>query len=413
MRPAAHGAKPDPTLRIIAILLAVAGPNAAHDLEASQGAQPAAAQTSFRRTFGGAREDEGSSVRQTSDGGYAVTGVTASLGGGARNAWLLKVGPGGAEEWSRTFQNGAGHYEGGEALQETGDGGFIIVGATLTRRPSDYDIRLTRTNGNGRQLWTRTFGGSGWDWGRFVRQTADGGFILAGWTDSQGSGGGDLWLLKTDAQGTEEWSRTYGGIENEQGNCVQPTADGGYIVTGATTSNSVGEDDLWLIKTDDRGVPQWMRTLGGVGNDEGHFVAVTSDQGYIVVGSTTSFGAGASDVWLIKVEQGGRMAWSRTFGGSQWDWGNTVYETADGGYIVAGTTLSFGAGESDVWLIKTDDQGEEMWSQTYGGNDLDFGLSVQPATDGGYIVAGRTYSYGAGESDLWLIKTDGAGQAAN
>ena len=368
-------------------------------------------QISFRRTFGGDKLDEGSCVQQTSDGGYVTTGMTSSFGDGDWNTWLVKVGPGGAEQWSRTFGITAGQYEGGESLQETADGGFIIVGTILSAGPNDYDVQLIRTNGNGRRLWSETFGGGGWDWGRFVRQTNDGGFIITGWTDSQGAGGGDLWLLKTDARGTEEWNRTYGGIENDHGNCIQPTSDGGYIITGATISNSVGNDDLWLIKTDSTGTAQWMLTFGGKGYEEGHFVQTTSDGGYIVVGSTTSTGAGESDVWLIKLGPNGRTDWTRTFGGVEWDWGNAVHETPDGGYILVGTTLSFGAGGSDVWLIKTDADGREEWSRTYGGHSLDFGLSVQPTTDGGYIIAGQTYSFGSGNGDLWLIKTNSEGQA--
>ncbi len=368
-------------------------------------------QISFRRTFGGDKLDEGSCVQQTSDGGYVTTGMTSSFGDGDWNTWLVKVDPGGTEQWSRTFGITAGQYEGGESLQETADGGFIIVGTILSAGPNDYDAQLIRTNGNGRRLWSKTFGGGGWDWGRFVRQTSDGGFIITGWTDSQGAGGGDLWLLKTDARGTEEWNRTYGGIENDHGNCIQPTSDGGYIITGATISNSVGNDDLWLIKTDSAGTAQWMLTFGGKGYEEGHFVQITSDGGYIVVGSTTSTGAGESDVWLIKLGPNGRTDWTRTFGGVEWDWGNAVHETPDGGYILVGTTLSFGAGGSDVWLIKTDADGQEEWSRTYGGHSLDFGLSVQPTTDGGYIIAGQTYSFGSGNGDLWLIKTNSEGQA--
>lgn len=368
-------------------------------------------QISFRRTFGGDKLDEGSCVQQTSDGGYVTTGMTSSFGDGDWNTWLVKVDPGGTEQWSRTFGITAGQYEGGESLQETADGGFIIVGNILSAGPNDYDAQLIRTNGNGRRLWSETFGGGGWDWGRFVRQTSDGGFIITGWTESQGAGGGDLWLLKTDAQGTEEWNRTYGGIENDHGNCIQPTADGGYIITGATISNSIGNDDLWLIKTDSAGTAQWMLTLGGKGYEEGHFVQITSDGGYIVVGSTTSTGAGESDVWLIELGPNGRTDWTRTFGGVEWDWGNAVRETPDGGYILVGTTLSFGAGSSDVWLIKTDADGQEEWSRTYGGHSLDFGLSVQPTTDGGYIIAGQTYSFGSGNGDLWLIKTNSEGQA--
>jgi hypothetical protein len=364
---------------------------------------------SFRRTFGGTGTDEGNFVQQTIDGGYIATGVTTSFGEGDWNIWLVKVDPLGSEQWSRSF--GAGRYEGGEALQVTVDGGYIIVGATLSAEPQDYDIRLIKTNGNGRQLWTRTYGGTGWDWGHSVRQTADEGFIITGWTDSRGAGGGDLWLIKTDADGETTWARTYGGLENDYGNWVQPTDDGGYIVTGATSSSSVGNDDLWLIKTNATGEPLWMRTFGSEGYDEGHYVHVTSEGSYVVVGSTTSGSDRGSDVWLIKLDSNGRAAWTRTYGGDEWEWGNAVSETDDGGFIIIGTTLSYGAGASDLWLIKTDADGNEEWTRTYGGHDLDFGLSVEPTEDGGFILTGRTFSFGAGRSDMWLIKTDSEGQA--
>lgn len=366
---------------------------------------------SFRRTFGGPGIDEGNAVLQTSDGGYIITGVTASFGTGARNLWLLKVDATGRQQWSRSF--GSSEYSGGESLQETVDGGYIIVGSRLTARPTDYDILLIKTDGSGRELWTRTFGGRGWDWGNFVRQTPDGGYIITGWTDSYGAGGGDLWLIKTDAAGAKEWDRTYGGIDNDQGNCVQATTDGGYIVTGATTSYSIGQDDLWVIKTDAAGSVQWTRTFGGGGYDEGQYVQQTVDGGYIVLGSTTSFGSGDSDVWFIRLTVDGEVAWTRTLGGPEWDWGSAIKQVGGDGFIMAGSTFSNGAGESDIWLIRTHADGSEAWSRTFGGPNLDFGLALQPTADGGFVIAGQTHSYGAGKSDLWLIKTDAEGQVVD
>ncbi len=366
---------------------------------------------SFRRTFGGPGLDEGNAVLQTRDGGYITTGVTASSGTGARNMWLLKVDATGQQLWSRSF--GSSEYSGGESIQETVDGGYIIVGSRLSARPTDYDILLIKTDDKGRELWTRTFGGKGWDWGSFVRQTPDGGYVITGWTDSYGAGAGDLWLIKTDGAGVKEWDRTYGGIDNDQGNCVQPTSDGGYIVTGTTTSYSIGQDDLWLLKTDATGNVQWMRTFGGSGSDEGQYVQQTGDGGYIVVGSTTSFGSGDSDVWFIRLGVDGDVAWTRTLGGTEWDWGSAVVQVGDDGFIMAGSTFSNGAGESDVWLIRIDADGHEDWSRTFGGPDLDFGLGLELTADGGFIIAGQTHSYGAGKSDLWLIKTNAEGEVVD
>jgi hypothetical protein len=156
---------------------------------------------------------------------------------------------------------------------------------------------------------------------------------------------------------------------------------------------------------------QWGRILGGEGFDEGLYVEVTAGGSYIVLGSTTTYGAGTSDLWLLQFDGDGNMAWMRTFGGPDWDWGAAVHQAQDSGYILVGSTLSYGAGASDVWLVKVDSEGREEWNRTYGGHDLDFGLALQPTSDGGYIIAAQTYSFGAGESDLWLIKTDSQGLA--
>ncbi len=355
-------------------------------------------------TFGGPGADEGSCVWQTSDGGFIVTGTNASGDTGRPSLWLLKVEAGGKRQWSHMFP--LGEYYSGESLLVADDGGFTMVGVTLTAAPVNFDVRLLRTDQQGEQLWDRRFGGDGWDWSNFVSRSGDGGYIITGWTDSGGAAGGDLWLIKTDKGGGREWSRSYGGLDHEEGFCVQATIDGGFIATGITASYSIGEEDLWLIKTDGAGRLQWTRIFGGAGFEEGRYVEQTRDGGYIVAGSTSSRGAGETDVWLIKLAPDGEMSWSRVFGGPHRDWGHAVHQTSDDGYVIVGSTLSFGAGASDVWLIRTDAQGIKLWDRTYGGQDLDFGTAVQPTSDGGFVIAGKTYSFGAGGSDLWLIKTD-------
>ena len=358
-------------------------------------------------TFGGPGADEGTCVWQTSDGGFIVTGTNASGDSGRPSLWLLKVTAGGKREWSHLFP--LGEYYSGECLLVGDDGGFTVVGVTLTAAPDNFDVRLLHTNRQGKQLWDRRFGGDGWDWSNFVSPSGDGGYIITGWTDSGGAAGGDLWLIKTDKDGVREWSRSYGGFDHEEGFCVQATNDGGFIATGITATYSISEEDLWLIKTDSAGQLQWTRTYGGAGFDEGRYVEQTRDGGYIVVGSNSSRGAGETDVWLIKLTAQGEMSWSRVFGGRRRDWGHAVHQTSDGGYVIVGSTLSFGAGGSDVWLIRTDAQGIKLWDRTYGGQDLDFGNAVQPTADGGFVIAGKTHSFGAGGSDLWLIKTDSFG----
>jgi hypothetical protein len=302
--------------------------------------------------------------------------------------------------WTKTF--GETDYEVGNSVQQTSDGGYIVAGTTSSFGSGYNDVWLIKTNASGDTLWTKTFGGTDHEVGNSIQQTVDGGYIVAGYTSSFGAGERNVYLIKTNSSGYTLWTKTYGGWA---GNSVQQTSDGGYIIAG-TSGFPQFDSNVYLIKTDSSGDTLWTKTFGGNGSDMGSSVQQTSDGGYIVAGHKVIF-EGYTDIYLIKTDSSGDTLWTKTFGGIFGDECNSVQQTSDGGYIVAGFTHSFGAGQGDVYLIKTDSSGDTLWTRTFGGIVQDEGYSVQQTSDGGYIVAGFTNGYFS--EDVYLIKTDSSG----
>ena len=326
--------------------------------------------------------------------------------------WLIKTDAEGQKEWDRTY-GGLGK-DLGFFVQQTKDEGYIIVGGKKSFWIiGSYDLWILKTDAKGNVLWDRTFGGSGEDLGFSVQQTNDDGYIIAGYTSF--TNGKKAWIIKIDSQGNKQLDMATGRADSEAAS-IGLTKDGGYIITGYTPSSGSGKEDVWLIKTNSKLHWDWLKTFGGPNRDLGLSVQETEDGGYIIAGLTESFGAGKGDVWLIKTDPKGDREWDRTFGGSNFDSGASVQQTRDGGYIVTGynTTTIDNVGSysrlfnSDnigrVWLIKTDSEGIELWNETFGGTRNDWGNSVQETQDGGYIITGVTESYGAGKEDVWLIK---------
>ena len=355
----------------------------------------------FAKTFGGSDDDVGLSVQQTTDNGFIIAAAKTGLEGGMI-VWLIKTDSGGDEEWNQTLGSGLGVCY---SVRQTSNGGFILVGIALSSGNGSHDVWLIKTDSKGTEEWNRTFGGSGSDVGYSVQQTNDGGFILTGMTGSYGNGSTDVWLIKTDAEGIEEWNQTFGGGDRERGYSVQQTSDNGFVIAGTTWSFGNGNGDIWLIKTDAEGVEEWNQTFGGREAEEAKSIQQTTDGGFIIAGSTASCGNGDEDVWLIKTDPWGNEEWNRTFGGSVLDNASSVQQTSDGGFIIAGTTWSFGNGGGDFWLIKTNAEGAEEWNQTFGGGGDEDAYSVQQTSDGGFIITGSTRSFGNGRIDVWLVKT--------
>lgn len=359
--------------------------------------------TLWTKTYGGYNQDYAFSIQPTLDGGYIITGLTSSFGAGGDDVYLVKTDANGNTVWTKTF--GGPYEDWGRSVKQTLDGGYIIAGWTTSFGAGDRDVYLIKTDGNGNTIWTKTFGGTGQERGYFVQQTPEGGYIVVGTTWSFGAGDGDVYLIKTDDHGNTLWTRTYGGNGYDFCRSIQVTPDSGFIMAGQTSSYGHGGDDAYLIRANKNGEIIWSRTFGAINDDAIYSVGLTSDGGYITTGGTKSFGAGNWDVYLIKTNSAGDLIWSKTFGGYSEERCHEVQETSDGGYISFGFTSSFGAGHYDFYLIRTDANGDSLWTKTWGGNGWDMGESGSITSDSSYIVTGYTESFGAGGGDFWVIKT--------
>ncbi|MBI5492870.1 MAG: hypothetical protein HY893_08065 [Deltaproteobacteria bacterium] len=357
----------------------------------------------WERTFGGAASENGTAFAQTPDGGYIIAGTTASFGAGDYDVWIIKTDQGGNELWNRTYGGVAADFA--RSIQNTSDGGYIVAGATRSYGAGHRDVWLIKIAADGVEQWDRTYGGADWDYGRSVRQTSDGGYIVAGYTASYGAGSDDVYLIKTDAAGNASWTRTFGGFYRDYGFYVKQTSDGGYVITGETDRTGAMDYDLWLIKTDAEGNRLWDRTFGGPGEDRGRAVEELPGSGFIIAGYTSSYGNGGADYWLIRTDALGNKLWDRTFGGPGEDLARSLVLTSDGGYLLTGFTESFGAGLYDIWAVKTDSNGNMQWDWTYGTPDYyETANMAEQTPDKGFIIVGEKHLAGSGNFDILLIK---------
>jgi len=354
------------------------------------------------RVFGGENIDYATTLIQTSDGGYAVAGTTYSYGAGGRDFWVIKLDNEGNKVWDKTF--GGNSCDCANSLIQTTDGGYAVAGETYSYGAGNADFWIIKLDSSGNKKWDKTYGGSDGDYATSLIQTTDGGYAVVGETCSFGAGGRDLWVVKLDNQGNREWDKTLGTVKYDYANALIQTTDGGYAVAGGTESYSAGSADFWVIKLDNQGNREWEKTFGGSDWDMAYSLIQTKDGGYAVAGGIFSYGEEEEDFWVIKLDINGKKVWDKTFGGSSWDIATALIQTKDGGYAVAGITESFGAGGGDFWVIKLDINGKKVWDKTFGGSNDDSAWSLIQADDGCYLVAGGASFNGTVRGDFWIIK---------
>jgi hypothetical protein len=351
--------------------------------------------------YGGVYTEEAYSGVRTSDGGFAILGSTYSFGAGDHDIYLLRLDSLGDTLWSKTYGGPATEY--GYDIQRTGDSGFIVVGITYSYGAGNGDVWLT-----GGVVWSRTYGGTGKDVGRSVRAFSNG-FIVGGGTNSFGYGYDDFYLIRTNSSGDALWTRTYGGGGGEVAFGTRPTPDGGFVMCGATGSFGVGYSSMYVVKTNGSGDTLWTNTYGGDRADLGYGIEVALDGGLVMIGATASFGAGEYDIYLVKTDPYGAFEWDQTYGGAMADQGFSVRPVSDGGYLIAGTTASYGSGKFDGMAIRTNPIGTVEWQRTYGGTNSDY-CYYSVTDNNAWVLIGHTFSYGAGGSDVFInkITADGA-----
>lgn len=373
--------------------------------------QSAYAQITFQKTYGGQSLDEFNSIQPTFDGNYILVGRTANPISGTDDVYLIKTTATGDTLWTKAF--GGLQSEIGISVKQTVDSGYIIAGHTNGFGFGNHDAMLLKTDTAGNLQWAKAYGGSNVDIIYSVIQTADGGYVAAGYSKSPPGFWEDVLLIKTNAVGDTVWTRTFGGTSNnDRALSVLQTNDGGFIVIGQTASFGGFQNDLYVVKTDSMGMSVWSKIYVGAGTEIGYDIRATNDGGYILAGRAQGYGPDSTwnDAFLIKTDSIGNAQWSKTFGTTGNDFAYCIHQTLDNGYIVCGYSDSLGIFD-DCWLYKTDSLGILQWSKTYGGQGIDLANAVILTSDGGYIIAGYESSYSANSFNAYLIKTDSAGNS--
>jgi uncharacterized delta-60 repeat protein len=357
----------------------------------------------FAERIGGSNDDFANSIIQSSDGGYVVAGYTNSFGG-SYDFYVVKLYSSGSVAWTKTI-GGSGDDQANSVVQSS-DGGYVVAGYTTSFGASGADMYVVKLGSGGNVQWTKTIGGSDDDFANSVIQSSDGGYVIAGYTQSFGAGGYDMYVVKLDSNGNVVWTKTIGGSNSDVANSIVQSSDGGYVVAGETLSFGASGRDIYVVKLDSSGNIVWTKTIGGSWDDFANSVIQSSDGGYVIAGYTQSFGAGGWDIYVVKLDSSGNVIWSKTIGGGNADVAYSIIQSSDGGYIVIGRTQSFGAGGYDVYVVKIDSSGNVLWTKTIGGGSVDEARSIIQSSDGGFAIAGYTQSFGAGSYyDIYVVKT--------
>ena len=348
----------------------------------------------WSKTYGGVSTDHAFSVQQTPDDGFIIAGDTLSFGSGGYDAWLIKTDSEGNELWNKTY--GGINEDVANCVIVTSDGGYAIAGYKEIYEDK-FELWVIKTDENGNMIWNKTYEKGEYMFGICIIENSQGYTVVS-------KGNGDIWLVGIDKNGVMIWDNTFGGIETEWAyRLIQDFNDDGYVIVGSTFSFGHGDSDIWLIKTNETGVMLWNKTYGGTGFDTGSGVVQTFDGGFAITGGITPQGSGFRDACVIRTDENGNELWCSLFGGYDLDSRDSIIQTMDGDYLIAGATHSYGPKGFNGWVVKADENGDEIWNVSFGGNDDEGAACGVQSNDGGFVIAGG-YDCGDGSDDAWLVK---------
>ena len=374
----------------------------------------------WHTTYGGKKEDVGKEINSFSDGSFLLSNETQSFGKGGKDIWLIKIDSNGKIIWESTVGGKTDEYAGSTKLKS--DKEIFISGHKLMKNKISFrsllflksnnknniNAFIVKLNYKGKVVWQRD---------NFEDEKSSVPFItvlgksilIAGQKSTIYNGNGDAWIALLNKDGEKVWEDSFGGRGADGGNDVLGTSDGGYISVGYTNAYGSGKNDVWIIKTDFNGEKQWSRVYGGKLDDYGWGVTESDDGGYVIAGETFSFGSGQSDIYLLKIDSNGNMKWNTTFGGLAEDVAYSVVNSNDGGIIVAAQTKSYGKGGSDGMIVKFDSKGIKQWNRLFGGKGLDYLKSITVDSLKGYILAGGSRSFNDGDNQGWVLSVNNDG----
>lgn len=372
----------------------------------------------WSHTYGGVDYDIGQSVIPVSTGGYIIAGYTQSFSVNLVDLWLVRIDDAGMLQWHNNYGHAWDGIHGEEfsgqesaiglfSIVECSEGGFAVGGQTWSNADESInDAWLIRISEDGTPLWNFSYGAENEEWANDVIECSDGGFLLVGFYRSAPFYVGQLFMVRVDRNGNQLWNRTHGTEVKESAYSLVECGDGGFAVVGYRKQGSElpsqGPADIWLLRTDNSGILLWNRSYGGIGDDQGFSVIECTSGGFAITGYTEI--GDDREMLLLRTDDTGTPLWNSCFGGAGVEQGYSLMEYSQGGFVLAGFTFGQETGKVDMFIVGTDENGNEQWSRVYGGPEDDFAYSIVECSAANLVIAGSTKSYGAGEEDMWVLK---------